>query len=142
MQYSRRSIPQIDRENILLDTDAYVSVKTTRALYWDAALSNKSVEFHMGTERDFRQTVALEGRHIVAEVKPRAHNYNRIYLVYEPRTGEYSYAFSCISGDDRVKHLVAQLRIVMFENKIALKNNFVKVYGNANEVHKKQEQTL
>lgn len=140
--FNKRSIPNVDGKRILLDAERYISEKTTRALFWDAALTHKSIEFHMGTERDFRQRISQEDREVVAEVKTRSANYNKIYLVYDARAKEYSYAFTRISGDDRVKHLIAQLRILKFENKVALKSEFVKVYGNANAVHRQQEQRL
>ncbi|WP_413567967.1 hypothetical protein ACLWBD_08955 [Bdellovibrio sp. HCB117] len=140
--YNKRSIPKLDGKSILLDAERYISEKTTRALFWDAALTDKSVEFHLGTERDFRQRISQEEREVVAEVKTRAANYNKIYLVFDPRSKEYSYAFTRISGDDRVKHLIAQLRILKYDNKVALKDEFVRVYGNANEVHRDQEKRL
>lgn len=140
--FNKRSIPNVAGDTILLDAERYISEKTTRALFWDAALTHKSIEFHMGTERDFRQRVSQEEREVVAEVKTRSANYNKIYLVFDPRSKEYSYAFTRISGDDRVKHLIAQLRILKFEGKVALKNDFVRVYGNANAVHREQERRL
>lgn len=140
--YNKRSVPKIDGKTILLDAERYISEKTTRAIFWDAALTDKAVEFHMGTERDFRQRISQEERDVVAEVKTRSANYNKIYLVHNPRTKEYSYAFTRISGEDRVKHLLAQLRILKFKNKVALKNEFVRVYGNANAVHSSQEARL
>nr|BFD66891.1 hypothetical protein HAGR004_19130 [Bdellovibrio sp. HAGR004] len=142
VQYNKRSIPNVDGKTILLDAERYISEKTTRALFWDAAVTGKNVEFHLGTERDFRQRVSQEQREVVAEVKTRSANYNKIYLVFDARTQEYSYAFTRISGDDRVKHLIAQLRILKYEDKVALKSDFVRVYGNANAVHRKQEQSL
>lgn len=142
VSYNKRSIPNIDGQSILLDAERYISEKTTRALFWDAALTNKSVEFHLGTERDFRQRISGENREVIAEVKTRSVNYNKIYLVFDSHTKEYSYAFTRISGDDRIKHLMAQLRILKFENKVALKSDFVRVYGNANAVHREQEQRL
>ncbi|WII71057.1 hypothetical protein QJS83_11350 [Bdellovibrio sp. 22V] len=142
VEYNKRSIPKLDGKTILLDAERYISEKTTRALFWDAALTHKSIEFHLGTERDFRQRISQEDREVVAEVKTRSANYNKIYLVFDPRSKEYSYAFTRISGDDRVKHLIAQLRILKYENKVPLKDEFVRVYGNANEVHRQQEQRL
>ncbi|MBV2169379.1 MAG: hypothetical protein KUL82_11800, partial [Bdellovibrio sp.] len=142
VSFNKRSIPNVAGDTILLDAERYISEKTTRALFWDAALTHKSIEFHMGTERDFRQRVSQEEREVVAEVKTRSANYNKIYLVFDPRSKEYSYAFTRISGDDRVKHLIAQLRILKFEGKVALKNDFVRVYGNANAVHREQERRL
>lgn len=140
--YTKRSIPAINGKSILLDAERYISEKTTRALFWDAALTSKSIEFHLGTERDFRQRVSIEGRDVIAEVKTRSANYNKIYLVHDPRTNTYSYAFTRISGDDRIKHLIAQLRIVSFQKKVVLNKDFVRVYGNAHEVHMAQEERL
>lgn len=142
IKYAKRSIPNVDGKAILLDSERYISEKTTRALFWDAALTGKAIEFHLGTERDFRQRISQEDREVVAEVKTRAANYNKMYLVFDPRTKEYSYAMTRISGDDRVKHLIAQLRILKYESKVALKDDFVRVYGNANQVHRDQEARL
>lgn len=142
VKYIKRSIPDIKGQEILLDAERYISEKTTRALFWDAALTHKSIEFHMGTERDFRQRISQEEREVVAEVKTRSANYNKIYLVYDARSKEYSYAFTRISGDDRIKHLIAQLRILKYESKVPLAKDFVRVYGNANAVHRQQEQRL
>ncbi len=142
VSYAKRSIPNVDGKAILLDSERYISEKTTRALFWDAAVTGKSIEFHMGTERDFRQRISQEDREVIAEVKTRAANYNKMYLVFDARTKEYSYAITRISGDDRVKHLIAQLRILKYDSKVPLKNDFVRVYGNANQVHRDQEARL
>ncbi|MDG0816579.1 hypothetical protein [Bdellovibrio svalbardensis] len=142
VSFAKRSIPNVDGKAILLDSERYISEKTTRALFWDAAVSGKSIEFHMGTERDFRQRISQEDREVIAEIKTRAANYNKMYLVHDPRTNEYSYAITRISGDDRVKHLIAQLRILKYDSKVPLKNDFVRVYGNANQVHRDQEARL
>jgi hypothetical protein len=140
--FVNRTVPNGDGSSILLDTERYISEKTTRALFWDAASTDKSIEFHLGTERDFRQRISQEDRQVIAEIKTRSANYNKIYLIYNPQTKDYSYAFTRISGDDRVKHLITQLRILKFKNKIALKGNSVRVYGNANHIHREQEAKL
>ncbi len=141
-QYSKRSVPQVAGQTILLDAERYIAEKTTRGLFWDAALTNKEIEFHLGTERDFRQVILNQERQVIAEIKTRSSNYNKIYLVFDPQANTYSYAFTRISGDDRIKHLIAQLRILKFNNKVAVKNNFVKIYGSANQVHSEQESRL
>jgi hypothetical protein len=141
-QYSKRSVPQVAGQKILLDAERYIAEKTTRGLFWDAALTNKEIEFHLGTERDFRQVILKQERQVIAEIKTRSSNYNKIYLVFDPEANTYSYAFTRISGDDRIKHLIAQLRILKFNNKVAVKNNFVKVYGSAIQIHSEQEARL
>ncbi|UOF01983.1 hypothetical protein [Bdellovibrio reynosensis] len=142
VQFNKRTIPKVDGKTILLDAERYISEKTTRALFWDAALSHKAIEFHLGTERDFRQRISQEEREVIAEVKTRAANYNKIYLVFNPHTKEYSYAFTRISGNDRVTHLMAQLGILKYQGQTALKNDSVRVYGNPNKVHRAQEERL
>ena len=142
VQFEERPVPAPDGSRILLDADRYISEKTTRGLFWDASRTGKGIEFHVGTERDFRVRMAIEKRQVVAEVKTRASNYNKIYLIYDPTTQKYSYAFTRISGDDRVVHLLEQLRIIRFENNLPVAQNKVRVYGNTQEAHQLLESSL
>jgi hypothetical protein len=139
---SRRTLPRIKRDKLLLDAERYISEKTTRAIFWDAAQTGKNFEFHLGTERDFQMRLLLEGREIVGEVKTRANNYNPIHLLLDPRTGVYSYAFTGISGEDRLSHLMGELRIISFEGKFCEPQNSVNVYGKPSEIHESTEKTL
>lgn len=138
-EFTEQTVPQIKGKEILLDSESYISEKTTRALFWDAGLTGKGIEFHVGTERDFRQRVQTEGRQVVAEVRPKARNYNKIYLVLDPKTNAYSYAFTSITGGDRISHLMAQIRILKFGKKSKLAEKNVRIYGSVQQFHKELE---
>ena len=139
---AHRTLPRIKRTELLLDAERYISEKTTRAIFWDAAQTGKHFEFHLGTERDFQMRILLEGREIVGEVKTRANNYNPIHLLLDPQTGVYSYAFTGISGEDRLTHLMAELRIISFDGKFCENGNTVKVYGSSSDIHESVEKKL
>lgn len=127
---------------ILLDTDQYISNRTTRAVFWDSALSGRKIEFHLGTERAFRTRLQANGARIVAEVKPIARNYNKIYLVQYPGQPEPVYAFTRISGHDRLDHLVKQLSLVKIAGKSADQQVKVRVFGDEKRISKQIEKSL
>ncbi|MBX3041677.1 MAG: hypothetical protein KF789_13305 [Bdellovibrionaceae bacterium] len=106
-----------DRSKVLLETERYISEKTTRAMFWEAIESNRRIEFHVGTEQDFRETVRQRRLNLIVEISPQAHNYNRLSLVQDPATGELFYTISSISGQDRVRHFMAQLQLIRWQNK-------------------------
>lgn len=139
-----RSVPHIKGDKVLLDTDRYIAEKTSRAIIWDAILNNRDFAFFVGTQADFQETVQANKLEIVAEIKPMAQNYNKIYLTFNPQTQRYSYAMNLISGDDRIKHLSAQLRLISFGGKSYLSkvHDKVLVYGSATDFHKSQEAIL
>jgi hypothetical protein len=127
---------------VLMDTDRYIAEKTTRAIYWDAASTGKNFEFFMGTERDFRQRIAASGARVVAEVKPHARNYNKIYLIQNRGSENLTYAFTRISGRDRLDHLIRQLRMVGLGGRLAVPDGMIKVHGDPDQVLASQEAEL
>ncbi|WP_413289657.1 hypothetical protein [Bdellovibrio sp. HCB337] len=141
---SQRSIPKIRGKKILLDTERYIAEKTSRAIFWDAILNQRDFAFYVGTQADFQEQIHKGGIELVTEVQPMANNYNKIYLTFNPKSGKYSYAMNLISGDDRIKHLSAQLRLIKFDGKSAFEQgqDKVRVFGSAAEFHKRQERIL
>ena len=126
---------------VLIDSELYIAEKTTRAVYWDSVVNNREIEFHLGTEADFRMKTANKNDEIVAEIKPRARNYNKIYLCRDSK-GSLYYAFTRISGGDRLDHLARQLRLVSLNGKFALPLGRARVYGSVKETHYEIEETL
>ncbi|WP_413561550.1 hypothetical protein [Bdellovibrio sp. HCB209] len=141
---AQRSVPKISGTKYLLDTERYIAEKTTRAIFWDAIISDRDFYFHVGNQQDFQNTVKANKIRILHEVKPMANNYNKIFFVYDERTNRYAYMMNLISGDDRVKHLIAQLRLIKFEGKTFFDNkkDKVRVFGDVAEFHKRQENAL
>lgn len=139
-----RSVPKIKGQKYLLDVERYIAEKTSRAIIWDAILNDRDFELHIGTQREFQERVQRNRIQILGEVQPMARNYNKIYLSYNEQTGKYSYIINMISGDDRIKHLIAQLRLIRFDGKSYVTSNRdkVRVLGNANQFHKEQERKL
>lgn len=141
MPETQFSIPQIDDTKILLDVENYVAEKTSRAIIWDAIKNKRTFSFHIGSEKEFQEFMQFRQLEIVAEILPMARNYNKIFLVKNPQTQEFSYMINLISGEDRVIHLVTQLSLIHFkDNKYPFKN--VKVIGNSEEYHQKIENNL
>ena len=141
---SVRSVPKIKGDKYLLDVERYVSEKTTRAIIWDAIQNDRDFEFHVGTQREFADTIARNGIQILGEVRPMARNYNKILLVFNPKTQRYAYAMNLISGNDRIVHLTAQLRLIQYEGRGLLddQKDKVRVFGKVSEFHQFQEQEL
>jgi len=141
---SERSIPRIKGSKILLDTERYIAEKTSRAIIWDAIVNGRDFGFFVGTQSDFQEQIHKNKLEIVAEVQPMARNYNKIYLTYNGVAKKYSYSMNLISGDDRIKHLGAQLRLIKFQGKSYLggAQDKIKVYGSATRFHKSQEAVL
>lgn len=139
-----RSVPKIKGQKYLLDVERYIAEKTSRAIIWDAIANDRDFEFHIGTQRDFQEIVQRNRIQILGEIQPMARNYNKIYLTYNEKTDKYTYIINMISGDDRIKHLIAQLRLIKFNGQSYLKasRDKVRVVGNAHEFHKRQETKL
>lgn len=143
-QVVERTVPKIQGSKYLLDVERYIAEKTSRAIMWDAISNDRDFEFHIGNQADFNLNMRSRDVEIVAEILPMARNYNKIYLTYSPKTNRYAYVMNLISGEDRIKHLMAQLRIIRFNNKqyIDGKRDRVQIYGSASKFHTEQEAKL
>lgn len=140
---TQRSVPKIKGQKILLDYERYIAEKTSRAIIWDAILNDRDFEFHIGTEKDFQESIKKTGLQIVQEVLPMARNYNKIYLAFDSKRQKYTYVINQISGDDRVKHLAAQLRLIQVNGKKYFANSDkVRVFGSSKQLHAKIEAQL
>lgn len=111
-QIIHRSVPKITGGKILLDTDKYISEKTSRAIYWHAIQSKIPIELMIGTEKDFNDFIQSSKFEIIAEISPFARNYNKIFLTFNPTNKKYQYIINQISGNDRLLHLMLQLRLI------------------------------
>lgn len=105
-----------DISEVLLDVDSYVSDRTTRAVFWEASLSKREIELHVGTAGSFHEHLNATGGKIVGEVSAKARNYNPIYIVQYPGESETRYAVTEIAGADRLKHLQEQSAMVRWQN--------------------------
>ncbi len=105
-----------DMSEVLLDVDSYVSDRTTRAVFWEASLSKREIELHVGSAGSFREHLNATGGKILGEVSAKARNYNPIYIVQYPGEKEVRYAVTEIAGADRLKHLQEQSAMVRWQN--------------------------
>ncbi len=128
--------------DILLDTQHYIANRTTRAIYWDAALHPRQFEFHLGTERAFRSRLIAAGGEVLGEIRPPARNYNKIYLVRYPGQSKLAYAFTRISGSDRLDHLIQQIQIVNPPGLKARPVRQARVFGDATHLSQNIERSL
>jgi hypothetical protein len=158
-QFHLRSVPKIQGSEYLIDVERYVSEKTTRAFIWDALMNNRDLVLMIGNQNYFKNYLAAHSIELVGEVLPLARNYNKIYLTWDPRSQKYSYIINRISGEDRIQHLLAQLRLIQFQNQTLLTHrnqtstsahslgqnqsvDKIKVIGSAKDFHKQQEMIL
>ncbi len=109
-----RSVPKITGGKILLDTNKYISEKTSRAIYWHAIKNKIQIQLMVGTEKDFNDFIQSSKHEIIAEISPFARNYNKIFLTFDQNTKKYQFIINQISGNDRLIHLMLQLRLVEF----------------------------
>ena len=84
--------PALLAEEQLLNVDGYVSGRTTRGIFWEASVSNRPIELHVGSAGDFRTSLAERGAKVVSQIKTVERNYNPIYLIQVPGEKEYRYA--------------------------------------------------
>lgn len=97
--------------DFVFPADNYVADRMTRAAFWFANHEKIPIDFHMGTFRDFQQSIASAGAEVVAEIEPFAQNYNKVWLVKYPERSTLTVAVSQISGEERLKHLALHLPI-------------------------------
>lgn len=138
-----RTVPKIKGSKVLLDHERYISEKTSRAIVWDAIIHDREFEFHIGTEKSFQENLKNTDIEVIQEIIPLARNYNKIYLAYDHKIKKYVYIINQISGEDRVKHLMAQLRLITVNGKTFFSNkDKVHILGNASKMHQKVEAQL
>lgn len=96
----------VTQEEMTLDSGKYISDRTTRAAFWEATESGRTVEFHLGDSRDFLHVVKQNGAEVLDEIRPMARNYNKIFLVQYPGESQPRLAITNIGGIDRLEHML------------------------------------
>lgn len=128
------TITNINPEELTLNSGHYISNRTTRAMFWEATNTGRTIEFHLGDSREFIKHVRQFGGEVVYEIKPLARNYNKQFLVKYPGDEQYRYAITNIGGADRLEHLVHSLSLTRLITKKELTNQVI-VYGEILEYH-------
>lgn len=134
------TITNINPEELTLDSGHYISNRTTRAMFWEAAETGKTVEFHLGDSREFMKHIQQNGGEVIAEINPMAANYNKQFVVKYPGEDTYRYAVTNIGGADRLEHMIHSLALSNL-NGGNLQNKVV-VHGDLQEFHKRMTAKL
>ncbi len=135
-------------EEMTLDSGHYISNRTTSAIFWEATLNNRPIEFHLGDSREFLKKLKDQQGEILFEVKPLAKNYNKIYIIQYPGESTYRYAISNIGGQDRLDHLTHQISLSKLANeqklkvKVMVKGDIKKFHAAKTEEHAQQLRLL
>ncbi|NOT79604.1 MAG: hypothetical protein HOP07_11480 [Bacteriovoracaceae bacterium] len=134
-------------EEMTLDSGHYISNRTTRAIFWEANKSGRTIEFHLGDSREFLKTLKEDKGEVLFEVKPLAKNYNKIYVVQYPGEATYRLAITNIGGFDRLEHLTNQVSLSNFNNapiksKIVVNGDVAKFHAAKAEEHATQLRLL
>jgi len=124
-------------EEMTLDSGHYISNRTTRAIFWEANKSGRTIEFHLGDSREFLKTLKEDKGKVLFEIKPLAKNYNKIYVVQYPGESTYRYAITNIGGFDRLTHLTNQISLSNYEN-APIKSKII-VNGDIEKFHAARE---
>jgi hypothetical protein len=134
------TITNINPEKLTLDSGHYISNRTTRAMFWEAAETGKTVEFHLGDSRSFMKHVQMSGAEVISEINPMAANYNKQFVVKYPGESTYRYAITNIGGADRLEHMIHSLAL----SKLSGGNlaNKVVVHGDVQEYHSRMAAKL
>ncbi len=127
-------------EEQTLEAEHYISNRTTRGIFWEAADSARTMEFHLSDPREFKQNVSFRGGEIIGEVKTMASNYNKIYLVQYPGESTFRIAITNVGGIDRMEHLISSLSLS--KSGITKLNNKVEVFGDIESFHKSIQRRL
>ncbi len=134
-------------EDMTLDSGHYISNRTTRAIFWEANKTGRTIEFHLGDSREFLKTLKEDKGEVLFEVKPLAKNYNKIYIVQYPGEATYRLAITNIGGFDRLEHLTNQVSLSNFDNspmksKIIVNGDVKKFHAARAEEHAAQLKLL
>jgi len=132
-------IPTEDLSDSTLDTSHYISDRTTRAIFWEASINNRPIEFHLGNEREFQNHLEEQKAQVIGEIRTKASNYNKTFLVQYPDSPQAHIAITRVNGHDRLEHLVYSLNL---ENvaESPLKN--VQIYGDLTAFHREESKKL
>ncbi len=122
-------------EDLTLDSDHYISNRTTRAIMWEANETGRDVEFHLENPREFLNNLSESGATIIAEVNPLAKNYNKMYVVQYPGEDTFRYAFTNVGGEDRLKHLLLQFNLTELVQTAARPK--VRFFGNIQDMQQR-----
>ncbi len=125
----------VTQEEMTLDSGKYISDRTTRAVFWEATESGRTVEFHLGDSRDFLHVIKQNGAEVLDEIRPMARNYNKIFLVQYPGEPSPRLAITNIGGVDRLEHMLYHFNLENFSGG-DLANQIV-VRGDIEEYHRK-----
>jgi hypothetical protein len=133
-------VTDINPKKLTLDSGHYISNRTTRAMFWEAADTGKTVEFHLGDSRTFMKHIQQSGAEVIAEFNPMAANYNKQFVVKYPGEDNYRYAITNIGGADRLEHMVHSLALSKLDG--GNLSNKVVVHGDITEYHKRMTAKL
>lgn len=130
-------------EEMTLDSGHYISNRTTRAIFWEANESGRTIEFHLGDSREFLKTLTAQGGEIISEVRPLAKNYNKIFVIKYKNEESFRYAITNIGGADRLNHLTNQLSLSNLQSgkpkaKVVVKGDLIKFQNARTEEHIQQ----
>ncbi|MCO4792460.1 MAG: hypothetical protein KC493_02015 [Bacteriovoracaceae bacterium] len=134
------TITNINPKKLTLDSGHYISNRTTRAMFWEAAETGKTVEFHLGDSREFMKHIQQSGGEVIAEINPMAANYNKQFVVKYPGEDTYRYAITNIGGADRLEHMIHSLALSNL-NGGNLQNKVV-VHGDVQDFHERMAAKL
>ncbi|MAF79374.1 MAG: hypothetical protein CME60_14550 [Halobacteriovoraceae bacterium] len=127
-------------EEQTLEAEHYISNRTTRGIFWEAADSGRAMEFHLSDPREFKQNVGFRGGEIIGEVKTISSNYNKIFIVQYPGEDTFRYAITNVGGVDRMEHLISSLSLS--KSGITTLKNKIEVYGDIEAFHKSIQRRL
>ncbi len=125
----------VTQDEMTLDSGKYISDRTTRAAFWEATESGRTVEFHLGDSRDFLHVIKQNGAEVLDEIRPMARNYNKIFLVQYPGEAAPRLAITNIGGVDRLEHMLYHFNLENYSGG-ELTNQIV-VRGNIEEYHRR-----
>lgn len=125
----------VTQEEMTLDSGKYISDRTTRAAFWEATESGRTVEFHLGDSRDFLHVIKQNGAEVLDEIRPMARNYNKIFLVQYPGEAGPRLAITNIGGVDRLEHMLYHFNLENFSGGELV--NQIVVRGNIEEYHRR-----
>ncbi len=133
-------IETMDPSEQTLDSEQYISDRMTRAVFWEANDSDRTVEFHPSNPREFLKHVKNKNAVILGEVKTKGSNYNKIYLVKYPNESTHRLAITNVGGEERMEHLLYHLSLSnIFDKELNVK---VELIGDFNEEHAKLKSRL
>ena len=130
-------------DDLTLDSEEYISERTTRAIFWDALENKKEVDLHFGSQADFFDRIRDSGAQVTGKLRSFNRSHNPVFIVQYPGESQPRYAITGLTSEDRLEHMERQIGLIQWKGKdFGSRASSVRIFGDSETVLKGEEASL